>query len=320
MLDRHLSGVRRAVPALLLGVIAVTGCDDDPLDPNDPSNFGSVHVAVTTTGYAPDFAEAYQVGLEGGGPVEVAVVDGEATLVGAAAGQQTVVLDGVPEYCTVPNNPATVTVSAGATAEVAFNVTCDAVTGGVNPVFTLTGAAEDIDPEVGLIVINETTADTAEAVPLDPSAPEQLLHLDPGPHTIVLDTTAVAANCTWAAPVQAVEITVGQEVDANFGLDCAPNLGTLTVDITTNGTDFAPETYTLTVGELEPVNAPNTGSNEFADLRVGQYPVELDPVAENCSVVPTARQTASVTFGEETVIEFTVNCTAPAEAPTVRSR
>jgi hypothetical protein len=314
MQSMSLAGYRRfGVTALTMGLVALAACDDDPLDPTSGSRFGEVGVTTTTTGYAPDFGEGYQVALEGGGPVEIDI-DGEAVLYGAPAGNRTVVLSGIPANCTATNNPATVDVSVGDRAAVAFDVTCAAITGGITPAFTLTGAAEDIDPEVTLTVVDETAADT-NAFPVNPSSPEELLHFAAGPHTVLFLEGAVDANCTVAEPTStAVEVTLGATVQAPFTIDCVPNVGNLTVNVTTTGTN-PDDGYTLTINDAEAVNIGANGANEFNLVRVGQATVVLGGIAANCSANggtagADVDERTAVVFGEAEMaeIDFTVVC------------
>jgi hypothetical protein len=317
MQSMSLAGYRRfGVTALTMGLVALAACDDDPLDPTSGSRFGEVGVTTTTTGYAPDFGEGYEVALEGGGPVEIDL-DGEAVLYGAPEGSRTVVLSGVPANCTATNNPATVSVSVGDRAEVAFDVTCTAVTGGITPAFTLTGAAEDIAPEVTLTVVDETAADTNDFA-VNPSSPEELLHFLAGPHTVLFDSTSLAnipANCTVAEPTStAVEVTLGATVQAPFTIDCVPNVGNLTVNVTTTGTN-PDDGYTLTINDAEAVNIGANGAAEFNTVRVGSVDVVLGGIAENCSANggvagEDTDERTTVVFGETEMaeIDFTVVC------------
>jgi hypothetical protein len=288
----------------MAALVSVAACDDDPLDPDDPNEFGEVAVTVATTGYEPDFAEEYEVAFEGGG-AEAVDVNGEVLLVGIPAGSTTIDLSGAPAHCTVAPDPATVTVTAGETEEVTFTVTCAAITGGITPAFTLTGDAADIDPLVTLTVVNETTADTND-FEVNPSAPEELLHFTEGPHTVLVDLEGIQANCTVAEPdTIPVAVTLGATAEAAFGLDCVPHVGDLTVNIATTGTN-PDNAYTLTIGDAEPVNVGN-GASEFNGVRVGNVDVVLGDIAENCTVADES-QTAVIAFGEMTTVDFAVTC------------
>jgi hypothetical protein len=83
---------------------------------------GSIHIVTTSAG-TPDL-DGYLVALDGGAPLPVAAA-GEVTLPNIQPGAHTLTLSGLAPGCTVSgDNPLSVTVSAGATAEVTFAVTC----------------------------------------------------------------------------------------------------------------------------------------------------------------------------------------------------
>ena len=305
MLSMKFAQYRRiGVTALMTGLVAVAACDDDPIDPTQGSNFGEVEVDVTTTGYEPDFVD-YTVNLEGGGPVAVEPT-GSATLYGAPAGQNTVVLN-LPGNCTADANTKTVDVEAGETSDVSFTVTCEAITGGVLPAFTLGGEAADIDPQVSLLLDGE------EVGTLDPSAPTVILNLEPGDYTATLG--GVAPNCV-VTEVEGVPVTVtaGQDASPAFTVTCEPNIGDLTITVTTTGTNLD-DSYTLTIGDREPITVGPNDTVVLNDAPVGTVGARLSDIAANCTATGQAagediERTAVVEFGAETpaTIEFTVAC------------
>src|SRR5690606_261107 len=203
MLSKRFAEYRRfGVTALMAGLVAVAACDDDPLDPNDPSNFGEVEVDVTTTGYEPDFVD-YTVAFDGGGEVDLDPTD-NTVLVGVPAGSHDIVLGGVPDHCTPDAATKQVSVTAGDRASVAFTVTCIAITGSVMPTITQTGEAEDIDPQVSLVF--DTTLATQRIEAVTSATPAEIFNLPPGDREVRV--TAVDANCTVADTVQMVTVLV----------------------------------------------------------------------------------------------------------------
>ena len=304
MLSMKLAEYRRVgVAALMAGLVAVAGCDDDPIDPTDPSNFGEVEVDVVTTGYEPDFTD-YSVSLEGGGAVTVEP-SGSVTLFGAPSGSNSVSLE-VPEHCTVDANPQTVTVTAGETANLTFNVTCTAITGSLTPSIVQTGAPEDFDAEVLV------TTDLDDEIVVNTANPEEVFNITPGDRVLTL--SGVAANCTPTLEEQTVTVAAGVPNPFEFTLDCVPNVGDLTVNVTTTGTN-PDDGYTLTVGDMDPVNIPANGASEFNSLRVGAVDVVLGGIAANCTAAGgeagvDAEETASIVFGAEEMatVDFTVVC------------
>ena len=80
---------------------------------------------MTTTGADPD-ADGYTFSLDGAAAEAIGVNENR-TLTQVSTGDHTITLAGVADNCTVAgSNPLTVTVSAGATAQAAFAVSCDA--------------------------------------------------------------------------------------------------------------------------------------------------------------------------------------------------
>ena len=91
-----------------------------------PANAGTLRITTTSTGPAPD-ADGYAFAVDGGTGQPIGV-NAVVTLPNVAAGAHTVRLSGVAENCSVGGtNPRSVSVSAGATASVAFTVGCSSI-------------------------------------------------------------------------------------------------------------------------------------------------------------------------------------------------
>lgn len=301
MLSTKFAQYRRfGVTALMTGLVAVAACDDDPIDPTEGSNFGEVEVDVTTTGYEPDFVD-YTVHLEGGGPV-VVESSGSATLYGAPAGQNTVVLN-LPTFCTADASTKTVDVEPGETANVSFTVTCEAITGGLAPLFTLGGT--DFDGQVSILLDGE------EVGVVDPSAPTVILNLEPGEYIASLD--GVAPNCVVAEQEGVpVTITPGQDFSPGFTVTCEPNISDLTINVTTTGTNLD-DSYTLTVGNRDPITIGPNDTVVLSDAPVGTVGAVLSDIAANCTPEGGAaggdsERTAVVEFAEPATMNFSVVC------------
>lgn len=123
----------RMESCLLLGAALLAACSD----PNTPTvssggllaaksgSFGAVQVTNATIGGSRD-PDGYTVALVGSGSQALAV-NGSVTFSKLKAGNYTVALSGVATNCTLMNpNPATVTVTAGATVQTAFQISCAA--------------------------------------------------------------------------------------------------------------------------------------------------------------------------------------------------
>jgi hypothetical protein len=89
-----------------------------------PPSTGSLTITTTTTGS--NLPAGYTVALETGQSGTIGIND-SVTATGIAAGNHTVTLGGVPGNCTLGSpNPQAVTVTAGATAQIGFTISCTA--------------------------------------------------------------------------------------------------------------------------------------------------------------------------------------------------
>jgi hypothetical protein len=88
-----------------------------------PAETGNVSISVVTSGGAPD-PDGYSVTVDGGAPLSL-TINGSRTVSGLSAGVHSVQLGGLASNCSViGENPRPVTVGAGATAPVGFEVNC----------------------------------------------------------------------------------------------------------------------------------------------------------------------------------------------------
>lgn len=117
-----------ALASLLLGLPA--GCGGDGEGPTGGST-GAVRVTTATTGTNVD-PDGYTVRLDGGSPRPVGT-NAAVTISGVPAGDHSVSLEGLAANCATGDSPQDVSVAAGATAEVAFDVLCGNTP---NPVLT----------------------------------------------------------------------------------------------------------------------------------------------------------------------------------------
>src|SRR5207237_1392208 len=82
------------------------------------------NVVVTTVTSGSSVPSGYTVSLDGGPAAPIGVND-SVTVTGIAPGNHTVAIGGVPANCTVQSpNPLAVTVTAGATAQASFTISC----------------------------------------------------------------------------------------------------------------------------------------------------------------------------------------------------
>ena len=101
---------------------------------------GALSVTTTTTGQNPD-PDGYSLSLDGGAGQPLAV-NGTLTVADLPVGARTVALGDVAANCSAGTNPRSVTVTAGGTAQLTFQVTC---TGPANPVIASGNLVLDAD-------------------------------------------------------------------------------------------------------------------------------------------------------------------------------
>ena len=109
----------RGMALLAVFTAGAIACGDSASGPSETV----VEVTVATTG-SPVDPDGYSVSIDAGPPEHVDV-NGAVTFESLASGGHTVLLSDVADNCTVGgDNPRTVTVEDGGTAETTFSVTC----------------------------------------------------------------------------------------------------------------------------------------------------------------------------------------------------
>jgi WD40 repeat protein len=177
---------------------------------------GSIRAMVTTTGadFDPD---GYIVSFAG--PAAFAQLNigtnASVTISQRLAGDYTVTLLGLAGNCTVSGaNPVTTTVVGGATADVAFAVTCTPL---ARLQVTTVTTGIDLDPD-GYFAIASGLSGTGATVPANGAV--TLGPLIPGDYSVRLD--AVAVNCDVSAPnPRTVTLTSGTTTGTAFDVVCA---------------------------------------------------------------------------------------------------
>lgn len=200
-----------------------------------PPTAGTLHISTTTTGSNLD-PDGYAFAVDGATSQPIGV-NASATLPNVAAGAHSVQLSGVAGNCSVGGtNPRSVTVSAGATADVSFAITCTATTGSIEVTTTTKGAKPDPDGyTVSVDQGNPQTIGTGATITV-PTLP-------PGSHTVAL--AGMARNCRVEGEnPRTVTLTVGQKATTTFTVLCptfvtyrATDLGTLATGRSSSATD-----------------------------------------------------------------------------------
>jgi hypothetical protein len=167
---------------------------------------GSIRVATTTTGENLD--DGYQFAIDGGSPQPVAA-NGDQTVADVAAGSHTVVLSGIAGNCTVDDASQNATVTSGATATVAFNITCGTTTGSIRVATTTTGESLDDGYQFAI--------DGGSPQSIVANGDQTVGGFAPGSHAVVL--SGIAGNCSGDASKN-VTVAPGETSDVNFSITC----------------------------------------------------------------------------------------------------
>jgi hypothetical protein len=264
---------------------------------------GSMLVQATTSGSAVD-ADGYSVIVDGEpGGAQVVGPNGSATFSGLAAGEHSVLLDGVAPNCSVNGaNPRTVLVPSAALAQTTFEVTC-AGAGSLVVQATTTGTGVDAN---GYVVTVD--GDAAGALTVGPNAAVSFDGLAPGQHVVALG--GIAPNCSVSS-ANPLTVTVGEDatVRVTFDVVCA-GTASLVVQATTTGSSVDVDGYVVTVdGDPDWTRAlgPNA-SVVFEGLSGGEHVIALDGIADNCGVVDSNPVLVTVGEGTVTQVTFDVRC------------
>ena len=226
--------------------------------------------------------------------------NGSTTFSGVLEGAHVVQLSGVASNCTVnTKNPLPVTL-VGSSTTATFSVTCTATTGSLKVTTNTTGS--DLDPDGYTVVV-----DGSQSKAIGINSNVTFSGLSPGDHSVQLN--GIAQNCTVSSNPRTVSITVGNTTATTFSVSCAPTTGSLAVTTNTTGSNLDPDGYTLTVdgGQGKAIGINNTVT--ISGLSPGDHSVQLNGVAQNCTVTSNPR-TVSITAGSTTTTTFTVICAA----------
>lgn len=177
---------------------------------------GSLEVTTATAGEDIDIdRDGYAVSVDGGARQAIGVSE-TVTISRLAEGDHDVELTGVAANCTVAgSNPRKVVVTAGDTAPVSFDVSCEVSTGGV-VVTTVTGGRET-DPDGYMVSVGGTqqAIGTNETVTIG--------GVSAGEHTVWL--TGLAPSCAVAGGyLRTVTVLAGGTVQTTFEVVCQTSL------------------------------------------------------------------------------------------------
>jgi probable HAF family extracellular repeat protein len=175
---------------------------------------GSLRVSSSSSGPSPD-ADGYTITLDGTERGTLGT-SGIVSVDALTAGDHLVGLSGVAGNCRVQgDNPRTVTVTAGQSAEVAFTVTCSAPPTNAGTLrITVATTGPDPDPDGYTFAV-----DGGATQPIGLNATATLTNVSVGAHRIRLSGLAENCSVDGANPRQ-VAITAGETATVSFSVNC----------------------------------------------------------------------------------------------------
>lgn len=301
MVERVRMLLRELGLSLLAAATVLTSLSCSGGDITGPTT-ATLKITTTTNGADLD-PDGYTLNLDAGAPQPIGV-NASASLPNLAAGSHSVRLSGLAQNCTVQgDNPRSVTLAGGASADMTFAITCSATTGSIQVTTVTTGSS--LDPD-GYSV----TLDGRGAWPLGVNTSGTFSGLRSGGHTVGLGD--VAANCVVQGDnPRDVVVTAGASTVVSFLVTCATPLltGTVRVTTVTTGPNQDSDGYVTTLDGSGPgVPVPTHGSAGFNTVPVGTHTVALGGLAINCTVSGDASKQITVSAGATGEVAFSVTC------------
>ena len=243
--------------------------------------------------------------------------NGAVTTPRLTVGEHTVTMSDVAPNCSLAGeNPRSVSIPPGDTAEVVFQFTCE-LTGSVRVTVATTGV--DLDPDGYRVGVSGTNYGANVAIPTNGAV--TLDHLVAGDYVVTL--SGAAANCTVAPPnPRTVTVASGATGSVTFDIDCV-QLARLEVTAATSGVDLDPDGYSVSVGGGPTPTSGTVGANgtvTLGPLAPGDYSVGIGGVAMNCEVTAPNPRTITLASGTTTPTAFDVNCAPATQLALVRGR
>jgi Bacterial Ig-like domain (group 3)/Bacterial Ig-like domain (group 1) len=259
---------------------------------------GTIHVTTTTTGANQD-ADGYQFAVDHGAAQPIALNEFK-DIPNLAPGSHSVVLSGVADNCRVDDSSQDVTVTAGATATVAFAITCDATSGTIRVTTTTSGEDQDADGY-------SFTIDNGAGQPIGLNESKDVPSVV-GKHKVEL--SGLASNCKADHPSQDVTVTPAGTADAAFSVTCTalpPTVGTIHVTTQTSGDNQDPDGYTFTIDNGTPQPIAATDARDVPNVPLGKHTIILSGLADNCRTSDPSKD-VDVRSGETVNAAFSITC------------
>jgi hypothetical protein len=280
-------------------------------DVTNPPVTGSLTITTITSGPAPD-ADGYAVIINDGAETAIPA-SGTLQRDNVEPGNHSIQLTGMAANCTVAgDNPRSVSIPAGETVTVTFQLTCSATTGSLRITTATSGPTPDVDGYT-------LTLDGTERGILTGSAELTVDGIALGDHQIGL--SGIAANCQAQGDnPMTVAVAAGATGTAAFVVSCVtpPSAtGSLKITTTTSGSDPDPDGYGLVLdgGGNQTIGLNATAT--IANVTPGEHAVLLSGVAANCAVQGSNPRTVRVITGAIATVAFASTCTGVAAAVVV---
>jgi len=262
------------------------------------TGMGSIRVTMATTG--PDAPAAFPVGVDLGGPSGYwytgSVPSNGTVSIAVAPGTHRVFITAALRNCRLSANGVSVSVVAGATSDVAFNVTCVAL-GTINVTVVTTGASVPVSYGVSA---DEPFSYYHYGAPI-PSNGSTSLKVAAGYYTVRLH---VPSNCTVHPDHGGVGVASGATVGIAFQVTCGS--GAVRITAATTGPN-APATYSVVVNPDYVSVAVSANGTVSISLPPGGHTVSLG-VPQNCSVTSPNNVLVNLQAGTTSNLAFTVTC------------
>jgi hypothetical protein len=252
----------------------------------------AVSLTTATAGVELD-PDGYSLTVDAAQPRSIGL-NATLTLEQLSDGNHTATLSELAANCAAQgDNPRSFTVQSGATATVAFAITCVATSGTIDVSTATTGSSPDPD---GFAL----TVDGTDHGPIGVNASNSLSGLTPGAHTLAL--TGVATNCLVSGDnPRSVTVAGGQTVAVAFSITCSANAGGLTVTISglPAGTNAVvnvagPSGYAQTLSETRTLTGLAPGSYTVTATNVTVGTVAYVPQVDHRTVTVSAGATAAL--------------------------
>jgi hypothetical protein len=201
------------------------------------------------------------------------------------------------------DNPLVVTVSAGATVEVRFDITCTTSVGSIQVTVVTTGASPDPD---GYTV----SVDNGNGQAIGVNGSLLIPNLAAGHHTVQL--SGLAPNCTVGGPnPRGVEVTAGTTTASAFEVSCRTPSGTIEVTTTTVGGAFDPDGFAVALDDRPADPVGTDAIVRYSEVTPGEHHLTLSGLTILCRVIGENPRAANVAGGVTTSLTFQVRCEIP---------